>query len=74
MRAITLGPAALPTLALDVLHFAPGETAGRLRETSHAIYAVMRGSGAAEIDGQHFPSIETAHFAVSQAVRGDQAI
>ena len=26
------------------------------------------------IDGQHFPSIETAHFAVSQAVRGDQAI
>ena len=55
VRAITLGPAALATLALDVLQFGPGETAQSIRETAHAVFAVMRGSGVAEIDGQDFP-------------------
>ena len=52
LKAITLGPPALSTMALDVLQLSPHEAGAPIRETAHAIYAVMRGSGEAEIDGE----------------------
>lgn len=54
LRAITLGPAELASIALDVIRLDPGEQGGEIRETSNAIYAVMAGEGAIEIDGQNF--------------------
>ncbi|HTN13824.1 MAG TPA: cupin domain-containing protein [Devosia sp.] len=54
LRAITLGPAELASIALDVIRLDPGQQGGEIRETSNAIYAVMAGEGAIEIDGQNF--------------------
>lgn len=51
-RTITLGPAALASIALDVLQLPPGAQAGWTRETSNAIYAVMAGEGTVEVDGE----------------------
>lgn len=46
VRQITLGPAALDTLALDVLELPPGATMKPPRETANAVFAVIRGHGA----------------------------
>lgn len=45
LKAITLGPAALDTLALDVIEIDPGGSGAPMRETANSVYAVMRGSG-----------------------------
>ncbi len=53
LKAITLGPAALDTIALDVVEVPAGEASAPIRETSNAIYAVMRGEGQLEVDGEN---------------------
>ncbi|MCB2065185.1 MAG: cupin domain-containing protein [Erythrobacter sp.] len=51
VRQITLGPASLATLALDVLDLPPGATLAPAQETANAVYAVIRGDGALMVDG-----------------------
>ncbi|MBD3728190.1 MAG: cupin domain-containing protein [Sphingomonadales bacterium] len=51
LKATTLGPAQLATLALDVIEIEPGQAGLPIRETANAIYAVMRGSGELTIGG-----------------------
>tara|TARA_B100001057_G_C22748944_1_gene910928 strand:+ start:132 stop:1082 length:951 start_codon:yes stop_codon:yes gene_type:complete len=46
VRRITLGPASLDTLALDVLELPPGTAMNSPRETANAVFAVIRGQGA----------------------------
>lgn len=52
LKAITLGPAVLATLALDVVELAPGQASAPIRETANAVYAVIEGAVSAEIAGE----------------------
>ena len=52
VRRITLGPACLASLALDVLELPAGATFAPPRETANAVFAVMRGSGAVSVAGE----------------------
>lgn len=54
LRMVTLGPAQLASIALDVLQLPAGAEAGQVRETSNAIYAVMAGEGSIEVQGEVF--------------------
>lgn len=46
VRQVTLGPAALASMALDVVELPAGATFAPSRETANAVFAVMRGDGA----------------------------
>ncbi|MBN8829953.1 MAG: cupin domain-containing protein [Sphingomonadales bacterium] len=48
---IELGPAQLDTIALHMLRINAGQTSAPAQTTANAIFAVVRGSGFAEIDG-----------------------
>lgn len=54
LRTVTLGPAQLASISLDVLQLPAGAEVGQVRETSNAIYAVMAGEGSIEVDGEVF--------------------
>ena len=51
---IELGHPALATTALYMMKLTPGITTAPYRTTANNIYAVVRGEGASEIDGQRF--------------------
>lgn len=52
--AVDLGPAELATIGLRMLRVPAGRATPAVRTTANAIYAVVRGSGVAEIDGERF--------------------
>lgn len=52
---VELGPARLDTIALHMLRIAAGKATEPSRTTANAIYAVVRGSGTARIDGETLP-------------------
>lgn len=54
LNAITLGPAELASIALDVIALDPRQSGRPVRETAHAVYAVMAGRGTVEVEGRHF--------------------
>lgn len=49
---IELGPAQLDTIALHMLRIGAGQTTAPTQTTANAIFAVVQGSGVAEIDGE----------------------
>jgi len=49
---IGLGPAQLDTIALHMLRIGAGQTTTPAQTTANAIFAVVQGSGVAEIDGE----------------------
>jgi gentisate 1,2-dioxygenase len=51
---IELGHPALATTALYMMKLAPGIPTAPYRTTANNIYAVVRGEGASDIDGQRF--------------------
>lgn len=50
--SVDLGPAQLKTIALSMLRVPAGSATTQERTTANNIFAVVRGSGASEIDGQ----------------------
>lgn len=52
VRQVTLGPATLASLALDVAELPAGATFAPPRETANAVYAVMRGDGTLTVGGE----------------------
>lgn len=52
LAAITLGPASLATLALDVVALDAEQVSAPIRETANAVYAVIRGSGSIDVAGE----------------------
>ncbi len=52
---IELGPAQLDTIALHMMRIGAGQTMTTIRTTANAIFAVVRGSGTAQIDGKTLP-------------------
>lgn len=52
---VELGPAQLDTIALHMLRIGAGKVTTAGRTTANAIYAVVRGSGTAQIDGETLP-------------------
>ena len=52
--SLDFGPAELQSIALKMLRIPAGGRTEPLRTTANAIYAVVRGSGHAEIDGERF--------------------
>jgi gentisate 1,2-dioxygenase len=53
-KEIALGDPALDTIALHMLQLAPRERSAPWQTTANNIYAVVRGSGTTEIDGERF--------------------
>ncbi|MCW3834427.1 cupin domain-containing protein [Sphingomonas canadensis] len=49
--SVALGPAELDTIALHMIRIGAGQATAPVRTTANAVFAVVRGSGTAEIDG-----------------------
>ena len=52
---IQLGDPAMATIALHVMQLAPGQRTAPHQTTASNIYAVIKGEGSTEVDGQDFP-------------------
>ena len=55
LRSITLGPAALDTIRLDVVHIPAGGRSAPIQETANSVFAVMQGDGVFHVAGQAMP-------------------
>lgn len=52
LHSITLGPAALDTLRLDVVQIPAGGQSAAIQETANSVFAVMQGGGIFHVGGQ----------------------